>query len=65
MASAVGEVMESDATAEQFKAIGMLATYKFTTHVSSEEVLPIGTAATRSRSRSKVPPSPRRALPAT
>jgi hypothetical protein len=43
MASAVGQVMESDATAEQFKALGMLAIYKFTTHVSSEEVLPIGT----------------------
>ena len=35
--------MESDATAEQFKALGMQAIYKFTTHVSSEEVLPIGT----------------------
>jgi hypothetical protein len=43
LASAVGQVMESDATAEQFKAIGMRAIYKFTTHVSSEEVLPIGT----------------------
>ncbi len=43
MASAVSQVMESDATAEQFKALGMQAIYKFTTHVSSEEVLPIGT----------------------
>jgi len=43
MASAVGQVMESDATAEQFKAIGMQAIYKFPPHVPNEDVLRIGT----------------------